>query len=394
MNDRPIRIAILLVGLVATGTLHAGPMQSALLRAQRFEAKKQFDRVTEVLEPYRDAADPDVDFMLANALLLGAIDGKAVSDVTPAHVQPAIDLAERCGANGNGRCLNLLYTIYSLGTGVAQDLPKAMEYMQRAVEAGDEGAKFNYAVRLYTGTAPVEKDVDQACRLFQDIVGGYAGFDALYYLGVAKSRGQCGQTADLQAGMRMIRTAANHGVPDAERDVGKDYENGWTTAIDIRKALQWYDKAAAHGDGEAAWLAGMIHVNGTYRKKDPSKAVHYFEQSAHAGYGNGKISLAVMYATGDGVERDFQKARTLYEEAAAMGDAHAYQELAIMYANGEGMPANLVMARVLFGQAIELGEPANEGFRRMLESAMTSEQLAAANAQIQQWRATRETTAP
>lgn len=256
--------------------------------------------------------------------------------------------------------------------------------------AGDDGAKLNYAVMLYRGAPLVEKDVDHACQYFTEVMDGPGGIEATYYMGLALYRGQCGRTADHKGGMELIQIAAHHGVREAERDVAKNYEHGWTVQPDLDRAFEWYEKAAQHGDGESAWRIGMAYVKGENRKPDSRHAVEYFECSTDAGYGPGKISLAVMYVTGDGVELDYTKARSLYEEAAAQGEGHAYRELAVMHAHGEGIPVDFVAARVLYEQSVLLEDPPNAAFRASLEAKMTAEQLDEATRRIEQWKAEQE----
>jgi len=311
-------------------------------------------------------------------------------DVTPAEVQPAISRAEECAARGNGGCMNVLYNAYSLGIGVPENWPKALEYLRQGVTAGDEGAKLNYAVMLYRGAPSVEKDRDLACKYFREVVNGPGAALASYYIGLVFYRGECGHPVDHEGGMELIQIAANHGIEEAERDVAKNYEHGWTVKPDLDRAFEWYEKASEHGDGESSWRVGMAYVNGENRKPDSRRAVEYFERSAHAGYGPGKISLAVMYVTGDGVELDYAKARSLYEEAAAQGEGHAYRELAIMHAHGEGTPVDVVEARVLYEQSVLLEDPPNETFRASLDSKMSEEQRAEAARRIEKWKAENE----
>jgi TPR repeat protein len=243
---------------------------------------------------------------------------------------------------------------------------------------------------LYRGAPSVEKDRDLACKYFREVVNGPGAALASYYIGLVVYRGECGHPVDHEGGMHLIQIAANHGIEEAERDVAKNYENGWTVKPDLDRAFEWYEKASEHGDGESSWRIGMAYVDGENRKPDSRRAVEYFERSAHAGYGRGKISLAVMYVTGDGVELDYAKARSLYEEAAAQGEGHAYRELAIMHAHGEGTPIDLGEARVLYEQSVLLEDPPNETFRASLEAKMTAEQRAEATRRIGLWKATNE----
>jgi uncharacterized protein len=380
-------LVVLLTGSLWGPASHADAIEAAIRRAGELMEKGDFAGAVAALMPYADAKNADVDPMLADAMLLGAATGKKPEEVKADEAQAALARAEACAARGNGGCMNVLFSAYSLGTAVQENWPKALDYLQKAVAAGDAGAKLNYAIILYRGAPQVEKDVDRACTYFREIVNGPGATVASYYLGLVLYRGQCGQPANREAGMGLIQIAANHEFPEAERDVAKNYEHGWTVKPDLDRAFEWYEKSSAHGDGESSWRIGMAYVNGENRKPDSRRAVEYFERAASKNYGPGKVSLAVMYVTGDGVPLDFAKARSLYEEAAADGEAHAYRELAIMHANGEGGPVNLVEARVLYEQSVLLGDPPNEALHASLESKLSEEQREEVAQRIEQWKA-------
>ena len=382
-----LHFALLLTGVLSSTASRADDIESAVKRAGELMGKSDFAGAVDVLKPYADAKNADVDPLLADAMLLSAAASKKSEEAKAADSRAALAKAEECAARGNGGCMNVLFSAWSLGTAGQKDWPKALDYLQKAVAAGDAGAKLNYAIILYRGAPQVEKDVDRACKYFREVADGPGQVVATYYLGVVLYRGQCGQPVNREGGVELIQIAADHALPEAERDIAKNYENGWTVKADLDRAFEWYEKSSAHGDGESSWRIGMAYVNGENRKPDSRRAVEYFERAAHANYGPGKISLAVMYVTGDGVPLDYAKARSLYEEAAADGEPHAYRELSIMHANGEGTAVNLVEASVLYEQSVILGDDPNEALRASLETKMSEEQRAEVARRIEQWQA-------
>jgi TPR repeat protein len=363
----------------------AASIESAIDRAEGLMAQEQYDAALRVLEPYAKQGNPIVDHLRAQTRWFRTLHGKKSEDLSQSEVDAALQEAESCASRGNGGCLNLLYAMHSLGAGLPIEMPKAIEYLRKASEAEDPGARLNYAVMSYTGTRYVERDVELACKYFHETLETPGAAVATYYLGVVRFRGQCGTDPDPVEAMKMIREAASRGVMEAQRDVGKDYQFGWSTEADIDKALEWYEKAAAQGDGESLWRLGIAHVDGEGREKNSKVAVDYFKRAADADYGAGMASLAVMFATGDGVECDFAQAKRLYERAGELGEAHAYYGLAVMYARGEGMPVDLIKARTLYAQAVALGDPPNDAFIGHLESRMTAEHIAQAEQAFQAW---------
>lgn len=385
-----VRFILLLAACSSTCLADTGSLESAIEQAERLGEREQFEDVLRVLSPYAESGDTRVQFMRAHALWVHAIDGKQPEQIDAVEIAEAMRTAKQCASREVGSCLNLLYLMHSFGTGIPADQEKALEFLHRAVAAGDHGARLNYAIMLYRGAPMVDKDVELACKYFSELVDSFGGATAVYYLGVVTFRGQCGRTADPHAAMEMIHIAAKRGVTEAQRDMGKNYEFGWTTSPDPKRAVQWYKQAAAHGDGESLWRLGMAHVTGEGLKKDSVSAIDYFRRAASAGYGGAKVSLAVMYATGDGVACDYGEAKRLYEEAADMGEPHAYYGLAVMYARGEGMPVDLVKARALYAQAVALGDSPNAAFVQPLEAQMTDEELRQAEQLFTEWMLDRE----
>ncbi|WP_146908142.1 tetratricopeptide repeat protein [Arenimonas daejeonensis] len=253
----------------------------ALDRAGELETAGRFSEIDAVLQPWADLGDPDVDYTRAYALFAARMNGLHESEFASVDLAEVEQLAERAAGNGHGGAMNLLYMTHGNGYGRAVDMPKAMEYLNRAVAAGDIGARVSLATMLYEGRPWLPRDRERACRMFVDFatVEG-AGAFSLYYLGLATVRGECGLDEDLAKGVDFIRRAAEGGVRDAERDFGKALEKGVGVERDIDEALKWYESAGSHGDGYALWRLGMAHVDGEGRAKDPVRAVEYFRRAA------------------------------------------------------------------------------------------------------------------
>jgi uncharacterized protein len=285
---------------------------------------------------------------------------------------------------GNASGANLLYMIYAQGYGSAPDPAKALVYLREAVEGGDFAAKLNYAVMLYTGKPDVPRDRDLAAKYFLEIAKRKDPLPiAIYYLGLIKFKGEAGQPRDEKGGMELIRMAAEHDVGEAQQDLGRNYEYGWTGETDLEQALKWYQKASDHGEAWSQWRIGMAFVNGEGRKADPVRAVEQFRRAADSGGVDGMTSLAVMYATGEGVAQDFERALELYQQAVDAGSVHALKNLAGMYARGEGVEPDLVHAYVLVATAERRGDRQAAEMRQGIEADLTPGQLAEAKRKLQ-----------
>ena len=345
--------------------------ERAIKESEAFQAARKFGQAVEVLAPYAASQDPEMEYALAYAHLNHATIGKKVGEADVAEIRIAIDLAERSVAHGNAAGFNLLYMIHGNGYGVPVDGAKAADYLRRGSEAGESGARLNYAISLYEGTDSIARDRELACPLMKELMKDEK-VQALiaHQVGLALIRGDCGFKADPKAGVEAIEIAAKRGVRGAERDMGMAFEKGLTGPADPEKALEWHEKAASHGDGYSLWRLGMAHVEGTLRDKDSRKAVKYFQQAAEAGSPEGMASLAVMYVTGDGVGLDYAKAMSLYQQSAERGNAHAYREMAVMYMQGEGVDVDFARAHEIYLKAVELGDPEDSVLRKALEDEL------------------------
>ena len=390
LNMRSVLVAAILMLLSCSAIAADSDVDAALARLDPLEQASDFVGIEQLLRPFENSGNGDAEYYLAFARMNLAINGKRPEEIRPGDLQFAIDMAERATQHGSKEAWNLLYMIYGNGWGVPIQGERAIAYLKRGIDAGDPGAKLNYAIQLYTGSPFVERDVDASCPIFDELAKTGEGLPLVaYYEGLIRFRGKCGKTPDMKAGIDLILIAADHGVRDAERDMGKNYEFGWTTNTDDEQAVAWYEKAADHGDPEAQWRLGMAYVLGRLGKaQDYTKARRYFEGAAASGYVRALTDLGSMFAAGEGVPPDFAKAKTLYEQAAAAGDERAFRELAVMYAQGEGVPVDLVAARVYYLKGLQAGLDDEPQVRQFIESRMTPEQMNASQREFEQSQST------
>ena len=295
LNVRRVLLAAILAALTSSAVAADSDIDTALARLGPLEQKNDFAGIEQLLRPFEDSKNGQVEYYLAFARMNLAIDRKRPDEIRPGELQPAIDMARRAALHGSKEAWNLLYMIYGNGWGVPVQGKEAIAYLKRGIDAGDAGAKLNYAIQLYMGSQFVERDVDAACPLFDQLTNTGEGLPLVaYYEGLIRFLGQCGKTADRKAGMDLIRISADRGVRDAERDMGKNYEFGWTVTPDDAQAIAWYEKAADHGDPEAQWRLGMAYVLGRLGEaQDYGKARSYFESAAASGYSRAMTDLDI-----------------------------------------------------------------------------------------------------
>lgn len=373
--------------LLAPAAWASEAREAALGQASELWAQGEYGRAIAVLEPFEAEADPELDAMLASLLVMQAIDGLRPEDVANVDLARAIALAERAAAAGSPMALNELHLIHLNGWGVPVDLDKARDFLERAVAAGDEGARTNYAANLFEGSQLLPRDRDRACEIFNELLDVVDPQPYVaYYLGLARVQGDCGFTADPGQGIELVRLAADQGLRFAEFQMGLAYEEGVGVERDLAQALDWFQRAADQGVAPAQWRIGMSFVRGEGRAVDPARAVAWFSRAADAGHVDGLTSLAVMYATGSGVEKDTARALSLYQQAVDAGGVHAYRNLAGMYLVGEGVEADPVQAWLHYEMGVALGNKEEGWLRDAIEARLEPEARARAEAALAEWK--------
>lgn len=363
---------------------------AAIQRADELEAAGRFGEVVSVLQPWRERGNPEVDFRLAFAHFSSTMDGRSVESLGEMDLDEVVRLAERAASQGHGGAMNLLYMIHGNGFGRPTDMRAAMAWLERAVEAGDLGARINLASMLYEGRPWLARDRGRACRMFADFADlEGAGAMSLYYLGWATMHGECGLAKDPRKAAEWIGRAAEGNVRDAARDYARLLEAGVGVDADLAQARRWYEQASEWGDGYSLWRVGRMHAEGEGRVVDPVRAVDYFRRAIDAGNAEALVSMAVMHATGAGVEKDLPKALEFYRRAADAGQPHAYRGLAVMSLRGEGMSSDATLASVLYRQGLELGNAPEANLKEAIDAALDATARAEADRRFEAWRASR-----
>lgn len=377
---------VLALGLALSPAAFAQSVDQALEKVESLDAATNYSVILDTLAPYRDLARPEVDFALASAHLNRQLQGGQGGD----DFAQALRLANRAAAKEHGPSLYLLSLMHGNGWGAPADEVKSRGFLERAAKAGDIVARADYAVMLYQGRLGLPRDVATACALFAEVlVKEEVGMVASYYLGLATARGECGLGPDMDRALVLIRRAAEAGVTDAERDMGRALETGEGTERNLDAALAWYARAAAKSDAFSLWRLGMAHVNGQGRTQDTVLGVDYLKRAVSAGSADAMTSLAALLASGAGVAQDFTMARSLYQRAARAGQPQAHRDLALLHLAGQGAPADPAQAWVHYSQGLALGNAAEPRLEAAIKAAMSPAQLAAADAELARWRASR-----
>ena len=123
-----------------------------------------------------------------------------------------------------------------------------------------------------------------------------------------------------------------------------------------------------------------------YQRKDYATALKLFRPLAETGNFRAQFNLGVMYAAGQGVPKDDQQALFWYRKAADQGDDFAQFNLGVMYALGRGVPKDDQQAYFWWLLASVSGGAEAVKNRDLIESRITPQQRAAAQADARKWK--------
>ncbi|MDD2794977.1 tetratricopeptide repeat protein [Acidocella sp.] len=119
---------------------------------------------------------------------------------------------------------------------------------------------------------------------------------------------------------------------------------------DFSTALRWALPAAEAGDTDAQLMAGFIYSNPKWPQRDDAKALPWFEKAAQAGAPQGHLGLGITllrHAAGGAPEEAIAHIRQAAE--AELPAAHYY--LALLYDMGVNLPADPALAAQHYGVA-------------------------------------------
>ncbi len=183
--------------------------------------------------------------------------------VTPAQ---AFALVTENAQKGDPRAMLTLGAFYEQGVGVPRNYIFAMQWYQKAADAGLAEGQYNLGV--------------------------------CYEIGM-------GNAGDLKKAVQFFEKAADQGLTPAMHKLASMYFSGTGVSQSNSRGLAWLNKASESGDPDAANRLGVIYQQGLLaQKKDEKKAFEYFMKAANSGYLEAIKNLAVINKDGLGRRKD------------------------------------------------------------------------------------------
>ena len=162
----------------------------------------------------------------------------------------------------------------------------------------------------------------------------------------------------------------------ADLEAGKRaYDQG-----DYATALKELRPMAEQGDTQAQTLLGIMYNRGRGVPFDVGQAMKWYKAAADQGNAEAQCYLGAMY-----LKRDTAQGLKLLKLSAQQGDADAYLILGMAYMNLKEASQDVVQADMWLRLAAGRGDGLASGQRPKLESQMTRDQIAQAEALAAAW---------
>ena len=313
----------------------------------------------------------------------------------------AAALYRKAATRGDATAQFKLGTMFAKGQGGPQDYREAASWFLKSAAQGYALAQNSLGVRYERGQG-LPQDPARAAALYREAAEQHLGLaqdnlSDLYAKGL-------GVTQDVVLAHVWSSLATANGEPGAakkramfERTMTREQLSESTThlgllmlrgrgvAQDEKRAAQYLQKAAAQGYVVAQFELAECYDKGTGVVQDYRQAAKWYEKSALLGHARAQSSIAFMYETGQGVAMDAKLAAYWYAQAAAQGEAVAQYNLGAMIESGRGGVQDHIEAHKWFNIAEVNGNQRATDSRRLVESLMTTEQIAEAQRRASDW---------
>jgi len=277
-------------------------------------------------------------------------------------------------------------------------------YFYNEIETETTDGEYIPEISIKTGKNTNPENTENAKRWFLKAIEHGETKKANCLLGYMYRKG-IGLELDPKTAFEFIKTSAENGFPEGQRQLGLLYEKGEGVKIDPEQAFKWTLLAANNKEtekkehngaaqstiafyyskgfgvqkseiqafiwdkksAENEWAEGQYNLAqdlwyGKGVQKNPVEALKWYDKAAKKNYPKALFVLGLQSAKGEGMDQSFSNAAIYYTKAADLGNREAQNNLGTLYKNGTGVQKNI-----------------NEAFRNFLRASIQSNEVAYAN---------------
>lgn len=222
------------------------------------------------------------------------------------NVERGLMCLERCVEGDYIEGIEGLANVYFNGDLVEEDMSRAKQLLEKALELGSGNAAYRLGWMYERGFLSEEPDYVKAMEYYEkaaelDNVDGYCR--AALYL----ANGYSGVT-DAVKSREYYEKAAGMGSCFALVELSFLYENGNGVERSYEKAFELCEKAAQEGYPYAMFRVGLYLEKAVLGEAKPEEAFAWYTKAAMADENEGIFALGRCYKQGIGTEEDWDKA--------------------------------------------------------------------------------------
>ena len=159
-----------------------------------------------------------------------------------------IELLRKGAEAGDPQAQMTLCKVYEKGDYVRRDLKQAERWGLLAVRVGDP--EYQRALGEFYMNMRTPAAYGEAAKWLK-LANEGGDMRARFLLSIAYANGVSADDGDRDTALKLLREAAEAGVPDAEEMLADHYLYGLLVERNLKEARRWYEKAKAHGVGDA-----------------------------------------------------------------------------------------------------------------------------------------------
>lgn len=231
----------------------------------------------------------------------------------------------------------------------------AVELLKKAIELGENRAKFYLAESIYYGRG-IEQSYEKAFKMFEEIIAETNNATAKFYIGEMYYYGDCVKVDHEKAYKIFNELVEQYNDIPAEDYLGRMYYYGKYVDQDYEKAYNIFSSLSEqHNYTHSRYLLGVMYYYGRYVDKDYQKAYEIFKGLIeNTNKWEAKYYIGLMYYYGNYKEQDYEKAYNIFNELVEKyDDQYAKYYLGLMYLNGEYVDKDYEKAYEIFKYLVE-----------------------------------------
>lgn len=291
----------------------------------------------------------------------------------------AVTLTRELADGGDPAAMHRMGEVFEHGLGVLQDFAQALEYYEKAADAGHIESWSSLGDFYLTGRGNIDEASDKGVsstgarklmRLLSvqpdharavhwnkraadagvSVAQARLGLQYVYGLGLER---------DVAEAERLFLAAAEKGELLAQRGLGMLYASDEGEEARYPLAERWFRAASDAGDHSASGALAMLIIHGHAGNGRHEEAFRLMSKAAEAGHVEAMLILGSLYRDGLGTARDLSAAETWFRRASVRGSRNAMLSLGFLLIEALE-PKDYISGASVFREAAEQGDPVGQ----------------------------------